>query len=294
LTTHHADSWLRATLPARGTYYLHLVDMQHQGGPEYAYRLRISPPRPDFELRIVPASISARAGMTVPITVYALRKDGFSGQIALALEGAPRGFALSGAWVPVGQDQVRLTLTIPPHSQSEPVRLRLEGRAEIDGREVSHRVVPAEDMIQAFEYRHLVPAEELAVAVVGGQTFRFGRFWSVPMVRILSDTPVRIPAGGTARIQLQLPGRALIGKPQLELSDPPAGIAIQNVTSTGQGVELVLASDAAVVKPGLAGNLIVAAGARKTGAASKAKPLAGSRTATFGTLPAIPFEVVER
>ena len=67
LVTHHADSWLRAILPAAGTYYLHLYDAQNQGGPEYAYRLRISPPRPDFDLRVVPSSINARAGAAVPI-----------------------------------------------------------------------------------------------------------------------------------------------------------------------------------------------------------------------------------
>ncbi len=64
LNTHHADSWLRATLPANGTYYLHLGDTQHKGGAEYAYRLRISPPRPDFELRVVPSSINVRPGGT--------------------------------------------------------------------------------------------------------------------------------------------------------------------------------------------------------------------------------------
>ena len=91
LITHQADSWFSATLPADGTYYLHLSDAQHKGGPEYAYRLRIGPPRPDFELRVVPSSINARAGLTVPITVYAIRKRRFSGDITLALKDAPEG-----------------------------------------------------------------------------------------------------------------------------------------------------------------------------------------------------------
>ena len=51
---------IRATLPAHGTYFLHLADVQHKAGPEYAYRLRVSRPRPDFDLRLVPASISGR------------------------------------------------------------------------------------------------------------------------------------------------------------------------------------------------------------------------------------------
>jgi len=166
LTTHQADSRLSVTLPANGTYYLHISDAQHKGGEAYSYRLRISPPQPDFELRVVPSSINARAGATVPITIYALRKDGFSDNIALTLKDAPRGFKLSGGKVPANQDQVRLTLTVPPTPSEEPISLRLEGRAIIQGREVVHPAVPAEDMMQAFIYRHLVPAKDLKVAVL--------------------------------------------------------------------------------------------------------------------------------
>ena len=54
----HADSLLTATLPADGAFYVHIGDAQRQGGPEYGYRLRISLPRPDFELRVVPSSVS--------------------------------------------------------------------------------------------------------------------------------------------------------------------------------------------------------------------------------------------
>ncbi len=42
LETHHADSYILTTLPAEGAYYLHIGDAQHQGGAEYAYRLRLS------------------------------------------------------------------------------------------------------------------------------------------------------------------------------------------------------------------------------------------------------------
>ena len=42
LMTHYADSYLTATLPADGTYFLTIDDVQRQGGSEYGYRLRIS------------------------------------------------------------------------------------------------------------------------------------------------------------------------------------------------------------------------------------------------------------
>jgi len=167
LTTHHADSLLSMTLPANGTYYLALGDAQHKGGPAYGYRLRISPPQHDFELRVVPSSVNVRAGATATMTVYALRKDGFSDEIALALKDAPSGFTLSGGKVPAGQEQAKVTLKVPAMPRTEPLSLHLEGRAIIEGQEVVRPAVPAEDMMQAFFYRHLVPAKDLKVAVIG-------------------------------------------------------------------------------------------------------------------------------
>jgi hypothetical protein len=166
LTTHHADSLLSATLPADGTYYLALGDAQHKGGPAYGYRLRISPPQPDFELRVVPSSVNVRAGATAALTVYALRKDGFSDEIALTLKDGPSGFTLSGGRVPAGQDQAKVSLKAPPTPTKEPLSLCVEGRAVIQGRQIVRAAVPADDMMQAFFYRHLVPAKDLKVAVI--------------------------------------------------------------------------------------------------------------------------------
>ena len=70
---------------------MRLGDAQRRGGPEYAYRLRISPPRPDFALRVVPSCINASSWRLTPVTVFALRKDGFDGDIALSLKDNPEG-----------------------------------------------------------------------------------------------------------------------------------------------------------------------------------------------------------
>ena len=166
LTTHHADSFLSATLPADGTYYLHIGDAQQKGGPAYGYRLRISPPQPDFELRVVPSTINARAGATVPITIYALRKDGFSDDITISLKDAPKGFVLNGGRIPAQKNEAKLTLKVPPIPAKEPFGVQLEGRAVVRGQEVVRLAIPADDMMQAFFYRHLVPAKELKVAVI--------------------------------------------------------------------------------------------------------------------------------
>jgi len=171
LNTHHADSYLAATLPADGIYFVHLNDVQHQGGVDYGYRLRLSAPRPDFALRVVPSSLSARPGSTTTLAVYAIRRDGCTNDIVLFLDGAPEGFKLSGGKISGTNDQVRLTLTVPFRPLKEPASLRLAGRAIITGDAVVRSAVPAEDMMQAFAYRHLVPSENLEVAVLGRGRF---------------------------------------------------------------------------------------------------------------------------
>lgn len=287
LNTHHADSYIRATLPADGTYFVHLGDTQRKGGPEYAYRLRLSPPRPDFELRAVPSSLSIRGGSSVPVTVYALRKDGFTNEITLALNDAPPGFTLSGGRIPAGQDQVKVSLTGPLHPTDEPVSIALEGRAVIQGKAVSHAAVPAEDMMQAFAYRHLVPAHELEAVVSG-------RFMARTQMKILSTTPVKIPAGGTATVRVAAPVGPFADRIKLELNDAPEGIALQSVTPGRDAVELVLQSDSEKSKPGLKGNLIVEILAKPGAGAAAKKGPAANRRFSLGSLPAIPFEIVER
>jgi len=284
LTTHHADSYLRFALPADGTYFVHLDDMQRRGGPEYAYRLRIGAPRPDFELRVVPSSITVRGGATFPITVYALRKDGFNGEILLAAKDAPKGVSLSGARVPPGQDQVRLTLTLPPLEESEPLTLSLEGRATVEGRQVVRPVVPADDRTQAFEYRHLVPAKELTILSAGRL--------SKTVAKIVGEGPLKIPAGGSAQVKFAVPSSKAMGKLQLQLNDPPEGIVLRKTTPTDEGVAIVFESDAAKVKPGLQGNLIVGVGFSGGKTSSSKGKQSGQRRGPVATLPAIPFEIV--
>jgi hypothetical protein len=290
LHTHHADSLLTAKLPADGTYFLHLGDTQNQGGANHAYRLRISGPRPDFALRIVPSSISARPGTSVPFTVYALRKEGFSREITLGLRSAPAGFSLGGARVPANQDQVRMTLAVPANAPEAPVDLWLEGSALIQGRKVVRQVVPAEDMMQAFAYHHLVPTKTLVLSVTG-------RGRAGAPLRLLREDPVRLSPGGTATVHFALtPGSLPLDRAQLKLSDPPEGITIQKVTTNRDGVTIQLHAEADKVQAGLAGNLIVDSNVEMGMKPALRKPRAGPRDGTRRTLvsalPAIPFVIV--
>ncbi len=166
LQTHHADSYLRVKLSADGKHFIQLGDTQRQGGPEFGYRLRLSAPRPDFELRAVPASLSVRSGDSVAFRVVALRQDGFTNDIIITLTDAPAGFKLSTGRITTSTNEVQLTLTASFATQAEPCAISFLGRASVDGKDIVRPVVPAENQMQAFFYRHLVPAQELQVKVI--------------------------------------------------------------------------------------------------------------------------------
>ena len=200
---------------------------------------------------------------------------------------APPGFKLSGARIPANEDRVRLTLQAPPAPTEEPGRLFLEGRAFVRGSPLVHPAIPAEDMMQAFAYWHLVPARELAVNVTG-------RFVNRMPLKILSATPVKIPAGGTARVRISVPGGGAANRFGLELNEPPEGIALGKISSAREGTEIELRSDAAKARPGLKGNLIVSIVSGQVPAAvAKKQKAATPKRAPVGTLPAIPFEITE-
>src|SRR5947207_3382698 len=91
------------------------------------------------------------------LTVLALRNDGFTHQITLGLKAPLAGFTLGGGRISAGQERVRVTLTVPPVPTSAPTAIEFVGHAEI-GDDGESPVVPADDMMPAFAYRHLVPA----------------------------------------------------------------------------------------------------------------------------------------
>ena len=285
LITHQSDSRIATTLPSNGTFYVRVGDLQRKGGPEYGYRLRVGAPQPDFEVRVTPSEINAGAGTSVILTAHAIRKDGFAGDIALSLKGAPQGFTLSGGVVPAGQDHVRLTLNVPPMRPGGPFALGFEGRAAIQGKPVAHQALAAEEMMQAFAYRHLVPADSLKMTVLARGGTRMP-------ARIVGSEAAKMPAGGSTRVQVTLPPMKNFENIQLELSEPPDGLSLRDAAVSETGAEFVLEADASKIKPGLRGNLIVTVSGERVPQQRGEKPApAARRRVPLGVLPAIPFEI---
>ncbi|MGD0552022.1 MAG: PPC domain-containing protein [Sedimentisphaerales bacterium] len=290
LLTHNADSYLRLRMPKKGSYFVHLADSQNHGGQDYGYRIRISPSQPDFALLEAPSSINILTGGTVPVIVEALRKDGFNGEIELMLKDAPPGFKLNGARIPAGCDRLRITLTAPQKPLEQPINLQLQGRAKIDGQTVSRPVTPAEDMMQAFIYQHMVPSQELMV-----MTGYYKR--RAPTFELVDDNNIKIPAGGKTKVRVKIPRRppaAPAPAIYLELSEPPAGLTLRDVNITPDELTFAIAADSNVAKVGLVDNLIVDVSADPPNNPQDKQKKMQRQRVYIGTLPAIPFEITPK
>jgi hypothetical protein len=282
LTTHHADSYLMAEVPKAGTYCVHLADSQNHGGDAYGYRLRVAVAEGDFALRVAPSSVSVRAGGIAAISVHALRKDGYDGQIKVVLKDPPAGFKLEGGLIPAGGDSVRMILKAPAKATAGPIPMQLEGRIRVGGKVLSRTAVAADDVMQAFLYRHLVPAEEFLVLVQKGR-------WGAPPMELLGESPVRIPAGGSRRVTLKTRRSQALKQMKLVLNKPPEGVTLHDLAVVPEGLTFQLKANKDT--SGVADNLLIEAFREYTPKDKQGKPLPKRRN-SIGLLVAIPIEVV--
>ena len=273
LVTHHADSYLVHEFPETGTYFIEIGDAQSKGGTDYGYRLRISSSLPDFRLHMEPSGLHISPGGTAAFTVRVIRMDGFEEQITLSAANLPDGFKMSEAVIRAGSEMTRFTITAPSQIKGKLVNPEITGEGIINGKPATRIAIPVDDQMQAFLYRHLVPAQELILAPVSTKQP------VVFEVRIPKSGKIEPPIGEEVRVNFD--GRTYGRKGvSIKLDDPPDGIsAVKNgwfgkkwlpgKTADGksrhekiisQGSILLVADDS--LKPGTQLNIIVVAEAR--------------------------------
>ena len=286
LLTHHADSYLRVKLPQDGEYRVILSDAQNQGDA-CAYRLRLGPAQPDFAVLITPSGASLPGGRAATLAARVVRKDGFDGPVDIVLKDPPAGFTVSGGRVPAGKDTANLTLSAPRGLSPQTLLLHFEARAQIGAATVAHPVTPAEDMMQAFAYRHLVPQPEFVVIIPGAR--------EVPAVwrplaagfEPVGAAALKIPQGGTAPLRINLPAALAAGRQALscKLAAGPRGVTLREVAITPATVTCTLKADGIIANEGDTGNVII----EVFTAAGRPE---GTEPTSLGVLPAMPVQVV--
>ncbi len=277
LVTHHADSRLLYTFASEGNYTLNLRDAQARGGEEYAYRILIGPPQPDYTLRVSPDNLRIGPGETAMVSVNAMRTDGFKGEIVLTVEGLPEGFAVSEAVLSPGQDQVSLTITAPAEAALGVVSPSIVGTAMVEDKPLVRHAEAAESVMQAFSWTHIVPTQEYSLAVVKTPDAPFEL-----AVALDADKPLELPQGGELALPVKLT-RDEGGTFQVSLSaiGLPPGITAKAALIAADQTEGVLTLEATPRAPaGLLHNVVIR-GSMRSG-----------KVGITSVLPALRFTVV--
>jgi hypothetical protein len=141
-----------------GTYLIELRDL-FSHSPHAApavYQVSIRKPAPDFRLAALPVSplpakkdakdvginsVSLRRGETMPVKVFAFRRDGFAGEIALKAEEADDVHA-SPTRIESGKNSALLFISAMDQVTVSNATLTVRGTATINGTEVDHAAAP--------------------------------------------------------------------------------------------------------------------------------------------------------
>jgi hypothetical protein len=167
------DSRLFFDPPADGEYQVRVGDARGLGGPTFAYRLTVRPPRPSYEIQFKPTNPSVWKGNAIPITVTADRLDGFDGPIDVRLENLPAGLSAPATTIPAGEESTAFALYAEPNAMlpEKVPPLKLTAKAVIDSKEVNREATGS--VPKVIEPGDLVTATaQSEVSIVPGQQSR--------------------------------------------------------------------------------------------------------------------------
>jgi hypothetical protein len=146
------DPIWKLSAAADGTYRVMVRDLFNESNddPSRVYRLAVRPERPDFRLVAMavapPAKPDAkdvqvnttllRRGGTLPVRVYAHRRDGFNGEIKLETRGLPAGVTAAAAKIDAGANSGVVLLSATENAAAWAGAISIVGTSNIGGSEV--------------------------------------------------------------------------------------------------------------------------------------------------------------
>lgn len=208
---HGKDSRLTFTAPADGEYFVRLRDVRGWKGSDFAYRLALREPRPDFSLTVDPENPNLPPGSAIPVHVIAYRSEEMDGEIEVALKDLPAGYTATNGIIRAGTDRVTLLLHAPVGAAPGfAFPLRVVGTAMVNGRRLV-RVPPLRGPLAVVT---ITAPPELLVAT--------------------AESVVNLEPGGTVRVSLRITRqRGFKGRVPFDIRNLPHGVIVRDIGLNG-------------------------------------------------------------
>ncbi|HZL89130.1 MAG TPA: PPC domain-containing protein [Pirellulaceae bacterium] len=127
------DSYVRFGAPADGEYYAHVVDQLRAGGPNYVYRIEITPVAPALTMvlperqQYVPTTLKIPKGNRMALMVNASRAN-FGGAIDVAFNGLPTGIAVETFQMAADRGDIPVLFTAAADAQPAGALVDIAGK----------------------------------------------------------------------------------------------------------------------------------------------------------------------
>lgn len=153
----HTDSFLSFTAPEDGEYTFRITDNTGAGGADYGYWLRIDHERSDFNIYCVPSSLPVDIQGVTPFEVIVEPLEGFNDEIRLDMKVVGRFYFVGSPVIPAGCTRAFVTMSC----SQDKIRGIIPAEVTAVSGKIRKKVIPADEMTQAFAYTHLMPSERL-------------------------------------------------------------------------------------------------------------------------------------
>ena len=190
LMTFHADPVINYVPKYSEDLILEVKDLYRGHGKDYHFLLQMHSQMPTFNAFVSPANISIPSGGTASFRVDIAGK--LRRPASLVVNGLPKGFTTSSLTIGTGKTW-DVSITAPKGAELErfPLDLKLEYKTK-DGQGY-RKVLPADNMMQAFYYIHHIQASELSVEVGEPSPYRMSLEMNIDKAIPLKFTDEVIP-----------------------------------------------------------------------------------------------------
>jgi hypothetical protein len=224
--------------PRDGEWIVSLDDRFHEGGPEFAYRLSITPNRPDFALaygtaqnqqqqqRQTPPSTSPDVlniepgkSAIIPVTV---ERRGYDGKIELSVRGLPDGVSATPVTIADRQPGGQITIVATAAAAANQRDVQVIGTATINGQKIE-RPLRVDLVLASFSPVQVARREldTLALTVVRRET---------PLAMIVpGQLKVLRGLGGDLKVQIDRKG-TVTGPVEVLVERLPTGVTASKAT----------------------------------------------------------------
>ena len=202
----YADPFLENwTAPADGKFVIELRDLHQRGGPEYVYHLQVTKSEPYFTLDIDSDKTLLSPGTAGVIFARVYRKNGFAGEVQLAVEGLPPGVTASCGRILASGNDGCIVLQAAADAPRSAANVQITGSASLPAadasqppRQLTAVALPLQEIYMPGGGRSHFPVDMHTVSV--------GDMMDLKSVK-LSTNAVTLKPGGSQKIDVTIERR---------------------------------------------------------------------------------------